>query len=301
MSDKVAAVAESEGEVAIVKIYNLGKGDKKYDTYIGPKAGTEYLFDCATDEYMGVYNPITKKLDTTVPDLTLDDEGEVAVVKIYNLGKGAKKYDTFNGPKAGTEYLFDNATDKYVGLYTPSTKKLDTTVEDPSLEDKHTTPPPKEIQKSIHIDTKVNDWLLYIGDGKNFNASSSKSIWGITSNHSFTKGFLSTAKTGDRLWFVKSKTNGKIIAVATFTSTNKRILGPLIQLTLTNEELGWDKTDDNWDTEVHYKDLYNLTQCNLKSEIKGAAGIRRYNNKCKVDLPTEYPYIVRYSKISKHM
>jgi len=114
-------------------------------------------------------------------------------------------------------------------------------------------------------------------------------------------GFLKKVKEGDLLWFVKSKTNGQIIAVATFTETKKRILGPLISLTLTNTELGWDKTDGDWDTEVHYKDLYNLTNCNLISEIKGAAGIRLYNENCKVNLPAEYPYIVRYSKVTTTM
>ena len=146
-----------------------------------------------------------------------------------------------------------------------------------------------------------NHYLLYIGDGVHFNASSSKSIWGINSKHSFAKGFLTTAKEGDLLWFVKSKTNGQIVAVATFTRTNMRILGPLIELTFTNSELGWDKTEGEWDTEVHYKDLYNLTQCNLISEIKGAVGIRLYNDKCKVNLVTEYMHIVRYSKVTNRM
>jgi len=146
-----------------------------------------------------------------------------------------------------------------------------------------------------------NHFLLYIGDGVHFNASSSKRIWGINSILPSAKGFLRRAKEGDLLWFVKSKTNGQIVAVATFMSTNERILGPLIELTLTNSELGWDKSKGEWDTEVHYKDLYNLTNCNLISEIKGAAVIRLYNDKCKVNLITEYPHIVRYSKVTNRM
>ena len=146
-----------------------------------------------------------------------------------------------------------------------------------------------------------NNFLLRIGDGVHFNASSSKLIWGIDSKYSFAKGFLTTAKEGDLLWFVKGKTNGQIVAVATFTRTNKRILGPLIELTLTNAELGWDKSEGDWDTEVHYKDLYNLTHCNLISEIKGAASIRLYNDKCKINLITEYPQIIRYSKVTNSM
>jgi hypothetical protein len=144
-------------------------------------------------------------------------------------------------------------------------------------------------------------WLLRIGDGIHFNASSSKSIWGVTSAYPFTKGFLSKAKAGDLLWFVKGASNGKIVAVATLMHTNKRIIGPIIELTLSNKELGWDKTEGAWDTEVHYKSLYNLTDFELFSEIKGAAGIRSYTDKCKVNLAAEYPHIVRYSKPTSSM
>jgi hypothetical protein len=146
-----------------------------------------------------------------------------------------------------------------------------------------------------------NHFILRIGNGDHFNASSSKSTWGITSRHPCAKGFLSSVKEGDLLWFVKSKTNGQIVAVATFTEAMKRILGPLVELTLTDAELGWDKTKGEWDTEVRYKDLYNLTHCNLISEIKGAVVIRRYNENCKVNLITEYENIIRYSKITKNM
>ena len=84
-------------------------------------------------------------------------------------------------------------------------------------------------------------------------------------------------------------------------NTNKRVIGPIIDLTLTNKELGWDKTEGEWDTEVHYKDLYNLTDLHLLSEIKGPVGIRPYNEKCKVNLVAEYQNIVRYSKVSQCM
>ena len=143
--------------------------------------------------------------------------------------------------------------------------------------------------------------LIRVGDGLHFNNSSPKSIWGINSNNSFGKWFIHTAKEGDLLWFVKGKSNGQIIALAKLKSTKKRIIGPLITITLTNEELGWNKTDGEWDTEVHYSDLYNLTKCNMYSGIKGARPIRLYNDKCNVNLPTEYHHIVRYSTITNRM
>ena len=69
---------------------------------------------------------------------------------------------------------------------------------------------------------------------------------------------------------------------------------------LTNEELGWTRSGLDWsaDVEVHYSHIYCLTDCNLLTHIKGAATIRRYDEKCKVNLPVEYTYIVRYSKVT---
>ena len=143
-----------------------------------------------------------------------------------------------------------------------------------------------------------NHFLLRVGDGDHFKQSSSKLIWGIDSKTTQSTWFISKVREGDLLWFIKGKSNGKVVAVATFTENRERVLGPLIALSFTNEELGWTKTYGLWDTEVHYKDLYNLSYCNLYSEIKGPRPIRLYNEKCKINLPSEYQNIVRYSKIS---
>jgi hypothetical protein len=144
-------------------------------------------------------------------------------------------------------------------------------------------------------------FLLRIGDGNHFNSSSVKSIWGINSVYPWSKMFISSVQEGDLMWFVTGKSRGKIVAVATYKSMNKRIVGPLISLTHTNVELGWTETDGAWDTEIHYKDLYNLTESKLYSEIKSPLVIRKYSDKCKVDLPAEYPNIVRYLKVAKSM
>ncbi len=147
----------------------------------------------------------------------------------------------------------------------------------------------------------VNDYLLRIGDGKHFLSSSLKNVWGINSKHTSSKVFMSSVKEGDRLWFVKGQSKGLIMGVATFTSTKDRVLGPLLPLTYTNDELGWVHTEGDWDTEVHYKDLYYLMGCELYSEIKSPLVIRLYSEKCKVNLPVEYPYIVRYAKAAKSL
>lgn len=146
----------------------------------------------------------------------------------------------------------------------------------------------------------TTDWLLRVGDGENLKQSSKYRIWGISSTVSANKYFIKNVKPGDRLWFVKSKSQGKLVAVARYRSHNMRELGPLVDITLTNEELGWTGSGEDWtaDVELHYTDLYGLSDCDLLTHIKGAATIRKYDEKCRVNLAVEYSYIVRYSRIT---
>ena len=146
----------------------------------------------------------------------------------------------------------------------------------------------------------TTDWLLRVGDGENLKNSSKYKIWGISSKISTNKYFLKNVKPGDRLWFVKSKSQGKLLAVATYRSHNKREFGPLIDISLTNEELGWTGSETDWtsDIEVHYTDLYGLSDCELLTHIKGPSTIRKYDEKCRVNLAVEYSYISRYSKVT---
>ena len=146
----------------------------------------------------------------------------------------------------------------------------------------------------------TTDWILRCGDGKNLKNSSKYRIWGISSEITTNKHFLKNVKPGDRLWFVKSKSQGQLVAVAIYGSHNSRELGPLIDISLTNEELGWTGNGEHWsaDIEVHYTDLYGLSDRNIFTRIKGSATIRKYNEKCKVYLPEIYGEIVTYSRVT---
>jgi len=146
----------------------------------------------------------------------------------------------------------------------------------------------------------TTDWILRVGDGENLKCSSKYRIWGISSNTSTNKHFLKNVKPGDRLWFVKSKSQGKLVALATYRSHNMRDIGPLIDISLSNEELGWTGSGTDWsaNVEVHYTDLYGLNDCELLTHIKGAATIRKYDEKCRVNLAVEYSYIVQYSRVT---
>jgi hypothetical protein len=145
----------------------------------------------------------------------------------------------------------------------------------------------------------TTDWLLRVGDGENFKNSSKYKIWGISSKVSANKSFLKNVKLGDRLWFVKGKSQGKLVAVALYRSHNLREFGPLINISLTNEELGWfGSGGGESDIEIHYSDLYGLSNCELLTHIKSPLTIRQYDEKCKVNLTVEYSYIVRYSRVA---
>ena len=146
-------------------------------------------------------------------------------------------------------------------------------------------------------------WLLRIGTGEHFIASSQKKIWEINSkNKCNNSSFLKNATFNDILWFIISGNKGQIIACATFKEFKKREIGPLFSLTETNEELGWNTTQGDWDTEVHYENLLNLSHCNLLTNIKSPRTIRKYNPlKCAIDLPKEYEKIISYLSIKNSM
>ena len=134
------------------------------------------------------------------------------------------------------------------------------------------------------------DWIFRVGDGKNFKNSSKYLTWGINSLHS--KSFMKTVKKDDRLWYVISKNNGKLIGVSTYSSHNKREIG----ITRTSEELGWSGEGTDWtsDVEIHYTELYELDKFQLFTHIIGPVTIRKCNEKCKVNLSLEYLSIVRH-------
>lgn len=139
-----------------------------------------------------------------------------------------------------------------------------------------------------------NNWLIRVGDGNNFKNSSKYNIWGCKS--SLSKSFLREVNVGDKLWVITNKSNGQIIAVSLFESYNKRVFGPLVNLSMSNVELGW-VGDFDIDTEIHYSKLYNIDRCDLHINLKARNSIIKYVNKYDVDLDNEYRYISKYSKI----
>jgi len=149
----------------------------------------------------------------------------------------------------------------------------------------------------------TTDWILRCGNGTNLKNSSNYKIWGITANCSRNKHWLKKVRPGDRLWFLQNKSHGKIIAVATYRSHNIRLNGELIS-SLTDEELGWHDSE-NWhcpaDIEIHYTTLYGLEHCELFTHLRDPGPIIKYDQKMYLNLPVEYSYITRYSKVTNRI
>lgn len=146
----------------------------------------------------------------------------------------------------------------------------------------------------------INDWIFKVGDGINFANSSKFKIWGI--QEKISKSFINNVKEGDRLWFVNNNKGSKIIATATYKSHNKRNFGELINISHTNEELGWNEDAKKFNIEIHYADLYDLSSYNLLTYIRGPFIIRKFNSfTCEVNLETEIIYITRYCKTTNEL
>jgi hypothetical protein len=140
-------------------------------------------------------------------------------------------------------------------------------------------------------------WLLRVGTATNFNRSRHMNRWGVNTARKWVPNFLSRVREGDLLWFIQSECKGKAIAVATFSRQCPRVLGPLVALTPTNEEIGWTDEDGDWDTEVHYTNLYDLSAIPtpILTQIKSPLGIRTFNpEKCDADLPGDYAVLTRF-------
>ena len=132
------------------------------------------------------------------------------------------------------------------------------------------------------------NWLLRIGDGRNFENSTKFNIWGFQGNTTSGKCFIKNVKKGDKLWFIINGKAGlaQVNAVATFESFN-----PRNDKTLSDNDLGWANAD-KYDYEIRYSNLFNVFSSNLYTGITCRTVISRANHNCKLNLDEEYSKIL---------
>lgn len=145
--------------------------------------------------------------------------------------------------------------------------------------------------------TAPTHWILRVADGENFRRSSRHHIWGVAAGVPDGKQFLPRVVPGDILWFVTGNSNGRLLAMATYVSQNVRNAA-----TMSDEELGWYNFGPNCNTEIHYKDLYNVHALDLRTRIKSPKMYRAYNaDKCSVNLPTQHANIIQHGMMVDSM
>lgn len=148
--------------------------------------------------------------------------------------------------------------------------------------------------------------IIRVGDGINFEKSK-VNVWGmVRGNRDCIKGFIiNQLKVGDILWFCTNKSNGgKAISMAEYIGMYDRNDEKLINInTYTNNEMGWDG-DGEWDIQIHYKNVYNTKDQNIKVILRGASPIITYkpdnmNQKNIDNLYKHYDGYKYYGKIEK--
>ena len=142
----------------------------------------------------------------------------------------------------------------------------------------------------------TNDWILRVGTGVQLKNGFAHKIWGVNCGTIFGKGFMDRVQRGDRLWFVPSGMDGKIMSVATYGHHTRVENDELFNAGLTLEALGW---ENKYNVIVHYSELYDVSDCDgLFTKIKGTTTIRQYRGgdlcSCMINLPVEYRSICRY-------
>lgn len=119
----------------------------------------------------------------------------------------------------------------------------------------------------------MEHWIIRIGDGENFK-NSKYPFWGLI-NH--WKPYASKIKENDILWFLCNITNdNNVLGMAKFTKMLDKRDEVLINIETTNNiEQGWD--GDNWDLELHYTDLYDASNSDIKITLPFNLSIINYN------------------------
>jgi hypothetical protein len=154
-------------------------------------------------------------------------------------------------------------------------------------------------------------FFIRVGDGVNFK-NSNYPTWGLKSNNGSTKTYIkkNMAK-GDILWFITSTSATKkpsiAIGMAEYNEIFDRNDERLIKLnTYSNEEMGW-TTDNSWDIQISYQNLYygkTIEKHNFNTNLKCAASIlslETFSDRISVDFKNEYNLLTKYAEPTKYI
>lgn len=130
-----------------------------------------------------------------------------------------------------------------------------------------------------------NHWIFKVSE-KEFRNSLDKELWGCYSQTLCAKRFLESSKKNDILWFIKE--SNIILGCATLESTYKRQLGPLVNIGLTDSELGWNSFKKK-DFEIRYTNFIDLKNKNIRYDNYFYQAIIKHSKKVsKINLKKKF-------------
>ena len=132
-------------------------------------------------------------------------------------------------------------------------------------------------------------WLIRVQDGENFR-NSKYQFWGVKrGSGGGIKTIVNKIQKGDILWFMTSKKHGgKLIGMCEYTYYYDRKDEPLILMnTYLNKEQNW-KGKEDWEIQIHYKNLYITEKQNIKASVQCGGIILEYETFKDRGLPNLY-------------
>jgi hypothetical protein len=124
-----------------------------------------------------------------------------------------------------------------------------------------------------NTENNTKHWLLRIGDGNNFKNSIQHNIWGLKEINS--KSFIKEVKENDVLWFIPTNSNGLLAYVAEYKCSYKEN-DANNTYDINNLWHKYADYSDTWNIIIEYKNLKNISNRNILSNIKGNSTLRRY-------------------------
>ena len=142
-------------------------------------------------------------------------------------------------------------------------------------------------------------WIIRINDYEAFCSLNQKRIWLYNSKNQWNcKKFHSTVKKGDIIWFVRAKTNGHILAVATVQKLDTL---PRTQ----KSKLALPDSMENVDTQIQYNKFYHLEDLELEAKARFSRDFFQVDKDKHLDLylmlGSELALIRRYSTLKRQM
>lgn len=149
-------------------------------------------------------------------------------------------------------------------------------------------------------------WIIRIPDYTVFANVSYYKFWLYDSKNLWNcKRFQENIRKGDTIWFMKSGSKGRILAMATFKRLEARKLGPLINISMTNEELELPKEMETVDTEIHFYKFFDLQELRINTDIRFSRDFFEIDKEKNQDvykvLVEEYNLIKRYGRLPRHL